>query len=544
VRNQLRVPREDLTLYAVPPLAAGLDIASRNRQSLEESALDIQGRSLPRLRQWSREQVLQAAREYTATWAGADNLPAEYAADAPVFVSGHQPSLFHPGVWIKNFALGRLAEQAGAVGLNLVVDNDTFATTSIRAPAGGREQPHLISIPFDEARPVQPWEDARIVNRPTFEQFGQRVSEAMAPWGIDPVVRELWPAAVAHSAQSDRLADCLTAARNRLERQWGTANLELPISRLCQLDPFFWFASHLLAHLPRFLEVHNEALREYRVVNRIRSRTHPVADLQRQGDWCEAPFWIWKAGDLHRARLYARQAGREVLLSDGSENVLARLPLTPQGEACCAVEVLRELTAGGVHLRTRALTTTLFSRLCLGDLFLHGIGGAKYDEMTDRIIARFFGLPAPGFLTVSGTLLLPLDPHPVVPEDEIRLRRLLRDLERNPEQHLAGRGESEIAALLAEERRLITEQDAAHLGTPERSARQSQRQQRYESYSKLRDVKQKLAEFTRTERARIAAERETVLRQLQANQILRDREFSYCLYPAEKLRQFTALVRD
>ena len=61
-----------------------------------------------------------------------------------------------------------------------------------------------------------------------------------------------------------------------------------------------------------------------------------------------------------------------------------------------------------MRLRTRALTTTLFSRFLLGDLFIHGIGGAKYDELGDEIARRFFGIEPPGFLTVSMTLWLGL----------------------------------------------------------------------------------------------------------------------------------------
>ena len=50
----------------------------------------------------------------------------------------------------------------------------------------------------------------------------------------------------------------------------------------------------------------------------------------------------------------------------------------------------------------------MFSRFLLGDLFIHGIGGAKYDELGDEISRRFFGIEPPGFLTVSMTLWLGL----------------------------------------------------------------------------------------------------------------------------------------
>ena len=42
-----------------------------------------------------------------------------------LLLAGHQPELFHPGVWVKNFALNGLARRHGATPLNLVVDNDT-----------------------------------------------------------------------------------------------------------------------------------------------------------------------------------------------------------------------------------------------------------------------------------------------------------------------------------------------------------------------------------------------------------------------------------
>ena len=95
----------------------------------------------------------------------------------------------------------------------------------------------------------------------------------------------------------------------------------------------------------------------------------------------------------------------------GEDEVLIELPLAADREACCAVERLRDLAARSIRLRTRALTTTMFSRFLLGDLFIHGIGGAKYDELGDEIARRYFGIEPPGFLTVSLTLWLELAPR-------------------------------------------------------------------------------------------------------------------------------------
>jgi len=63
----------------------------------------------------------------------------------------------------------------------------------------------------------------------------------------------------------------------------------------------------------------------------------------------------------------------------------------------------------------RALTLTLFARLILGDFFIHGIGGGKYDEVTDQIIRDYFGIDPPAFQVVSGTLHLPFPKFPHSP---------------------------------------------------------------------------------------------------------------------------------
>ncbi len=408
----------------------------------------------------------------------------------------------------------------------------------MRVPSGPREAPRVALVPFDEPRPRQPWEEARIHDRELFGSFAGRVRRAMGDWGFTPLLDEFWPAAVRRSAMTDSLAECLTAARSAWERRWGCANLELPVSRLCTLEPFLWFAAHLLAHLPRFRAVYNEVLHEYRRVNRVRSRTHPVADLREIDGWIEAPFRVWRAGDEVRRRLFARQAGGEVQLSDGEE-VFAALPLTPDQEACCAVRELQKLGSRGIRFRTRALTTTMFARLCFADLFVHGIGGAKYDQMTDRIVARFFKVCAPRFLTLSATLQLPVPGFAVEPQDECRLERQLRELDYNSDRHLAPQQRASAGELVADKRRLIAEQNSvAQRGAPQGSGGAHHSGAGYARFRALQEINRRLADLTRAERGRLEEELARTRQQLAANAVLHDRELAFCLYPSEKLQRF------
>ena len=61
------------------------------------------------------------------------------------------------------------------------------------------------------------------------------------------------------------------------------------------------------------------------------------------------------------------------------------------------MEQLGEAHTEGVRLRPRALITTMFARLVLSDIFIHGIGGAKYDQVTDAIVRRFFAVEPPEY---------------------------------------------------------------------------------------------------------------------------------------------------
>jgi hypothetical protein len=299
----------------------------------------------------------------------------------------------------------------------------------------------------------------------------------------------------------------------------------VPLSELCQTDGFYWFVSHLLAQLPRYHRVHNEALDEYRAARGIRSKNHPVAALAREGEWLEAPFWVWRAGQPRRRALLVRQRPREMdLRIAGEDEVLLELPLSPEREACCAVERLRSLADRAVRLRTRALTTTLFSRFMLGDLFIHGIGGAKYDELGDEIARRFFGIEPPGFLTLSMTLWLGLPTETASPGDVARIERDLRDLRFNPDRHLSEPANPDVRILVR------AKQEAVGASVTTRRERKARR-------LAIRRYNEALQASVSDSRSGLLALREETCRRLRWNRAARNREFSFVLHGSERLRQ-------
>ena len=533
--HRIVVPRRDGSWLTQPPPADWPGWLSANRAELSQSDYDCQGRALSELRRATQQHVRRAAQRYTSDLLGDDVTVPD---GTEWIVTGHQPELFHVGVWAKNFAVDRLAQTMKSVGINLLIDNDTHSGTGIAVPTGSRAAPQLTTVPFAESGPVCPWEELPLADRDFFASFPRRIQEAIQPWGFEPALPEFWPTGIAYADRTPqaRLCDCLAAVRVAAERNFGLRNLELPLSQLEEMPGFLWFVSNLLANLPRFRELYNVSVREYRRRNHLRSRSHPVPDLAVDDGWHEAPFWMWRAGETQRQRVFAKQSTTELLLRD-SRGVFAKLPLTSERSACCAVEVLAALPDHGVRLRSRALTTTLFARLFLADLFIHGIGGAKYDEMTDELIAKFYGMPAPPYATVSAALHLPLGgAWDAGPRQIGEVAQALWTLEHNPER-LAERLSPAEEHLVAEKQQLITEQHERQAARPHRrSARE--REQNRTRYRRLREINRLLQPAAATRRAEVEALQATLVSQRKANRILGSREFAWVLFPEEKLHRF------
>jgi hypothetical protein len=523
----LRAPASDGGLLVDPPPEAAAGLIASNTALLAGWEHDFQGRRASWLRAHVRREVLAEAHRFLKSHGLEGPLVEPNVSPqtpGPLVVTGHQPELFHPGVWIKNFAAAAVAGAHRGIALNLIVDNDLPKTSSIPVPRVEQGQIRVKHVDFDRWGGDIPFEDLHVRDEGMLASFGARARRALADAVSDPVLDDYWPLVNEQQGQPRPLGLRMSVARRALEASWGISNLEVPLAAVCRSEGFLWFVAHLLAHLPRFIEVHNRALAAYRAAHHVRSKNHPVAALAQEGEWLEAPFWVWRAAAPRRRGLLVRQRSQVMdLRIAGESDVLIELPLAPEREACCAVERLRELDARSVRLRTRALTTTMFSRYLLGDLFIHGIGGAKYDQLGDAISRRFFGIEPPGFLTVSLTLWLGLPPPPAPPEDLAAIERTLRALKFNPDRYL-----SEPYAEQA--RNLIRTKQEAIAG-PVTSSRD--RKSRFQAISCCNEA---LQPWVRELRDELLELRSQARRGLRSARAARNREFSFVLHSAGRLK--------
>ena len=441
-------------------------------------------------------------------------------------IGGHQPELFHPGVWVKNGVVAGLATQLGGVGLNLIVDNDLCAGASVRVPSGP-DLPGVTSLDWDVLRPQSPWEERPLPDAEMFASFGERCREHLRPWGIEPLAASQDWGAFPERGVVDRLV----SLRVRFERSVGVRNRELKVSDLADTHCFRRFLIGALCDAEALRAAYNSALIDYRNLNRIRSRSHPVPALEATTEGVETPFWVWRTGEAQRHRLFVQATGPERLRLHDGRREIGTISATSEATA---LTQLQDLRGQGWKIRPRALTLTLFCRVCLGSVFVHGIGGAKYDEMTDVLMQRWLGLTPPAIIVATATLRLFEGCAGPPREPEIaRLQRELRSIRWNPESVLQA-GVSESASDPSAKERPVAERQTALLA--EKSALLVSSLDPATRHLRLQAINSAL-------RAPLAEHEQLVRHALQQHltalphqRFLRSREFSANLFPSTAMQ--------
>lgn len=520
--RRLRAPRENGETLQSPPLKDAAKFLEQNVQSFAESRNVVIGEMrLSQLSRLGRKEVFDLARKHTEIYRDTSLFANRDIGLDRIVMSGHQPTLFHPGVWYKNFALSALGTSFGCVAINLIVDNDICGVAAISAPSVSDDSASIKMLHFDAPGDNIPFEARGIEDRAIFDSFDLRVKKAIAPVVDLPLVDQLWKFAKNFHQPETRLGETLAASRHALEIDLGLETLEVPLSQVAQTEAFARFTQHLLEHVEAFRSIYNRALLEYRTLHKIRSRSHPVPPLEVSGEWSEAPFWIWNTDQPVRGRLFTR-------ISNGTIKLTNRQDIHVSIEKARFVEQFCDLTARGIAVRPRAITTTMFSRLVLSDLFLHGIGGAKYDQLTDVIIEGFFGIVPPVFMTLTATMKLPTDYENITHADIVRVDQQLRELTFHPE------------AFISQPNSVVRELAARKLEWIGQNLPKGERLKRHRA---IEDCNERLQPYVESQRQNYQLQRDELPKKIRTSQILGSREFSFCLFPIELVDQLKMLAR-
>ncbi|MGH2398207.1 MAG: hypothetical protein ACRDF6_00045 [bacterium] len=508
--TEFEIPERSGQTLCLPSAAEFLSHAAANAAMLQRADVTIAGIPLADLRSRTRRTALALAASYGREL----NIVCAASDERALFIgTGHQPFLFHPGIWTKHLLVDRFGSRAAVV--NMPVDCDTAEDIGADAPHldGGLSIVHETLMRVD---PDVPYEAVEPPSLPVWQAFLDRLDAQLRTLPRRNV-RDVFAGFTSKTAglSAPDVGSFLTLARRLHEGD--SRYMELPVSRLTATPEFRLFFLHVAGQAERFAGIYNAQLEAYRERFNVRTAAQPFPNLNRDGPRIEVPFWVIQGG--RRRPLYVEQGRGRIRLWAGGE-VLGEVGGTdPEGVA-------------GLALRPKALALTAFSRLCLVDFFVHGVGGGRYDRVTDAVIAGFFGLTPPRYAVVTATLHLPLtefDPA----EERTSLQRRLLELQHNPERLLTDPSQTH-RRLIDEKWQLISRLERETLT----------RRERREITQRIRLINEQLAQGLDHERHSLERRLGVLGEISEASGAATHRGYPFCFFPRRAVDELVdAMVR-
>ncbi len=290
------------------------------------------------------------------------------ADDAPIVMTGHQLSWWHPGVLAKFIAADSFARRAGAGPAWIWVDQDEHEFATIEAPTKSSDGALAAErVPLAPVGAVG--EGWPVRSCPSFTPRAPSTRNPPALASVDAGLTRL-RAALSHLPASGSAAEQIARALTDLMSPHVPPAPAVFGTSLALTDLFQDLASRMAADPAAAIGAYNRA-----------AAANPAAGVAlldigaSRGP--ELPLW----------RIRPRQPRARIFAQD-----LASIPAH--------------------ELAPRALFMTALLRLAGCDLFIHGVGGGEYDKVTEAWIRDWLGETLAPRAIVSATLRLPLGaPH-------------------------------------------------------------------------------------------------------------------------------------
>jgi hypothetical protein len=304
-----------------------------------------------------------------------------------IAMAGHQPVVFHPGLLFKTELLSRLAKDTRAFGIHVVIDTDEGELCEVSWPridgeqlivrraaiadgGAGAETGTIGPILYSSQR-IKPREEIRLI-------FDEMQSDLRASGLLQEAAR-----AQTIGAVYERLSEYPLAVANSIAR-WSTEHRgyrEVPLSTLLKQTSLRQVLNDLTQDSERLFRSYNGSLERYRAEHSIKNAANPFPNLKTESGAYELPLWI--VTDSKRKPLWSNDAQASQLSGDS-------------------------------YLATRGSITTMLLRGYCSDIFIHGLGGGKYDRFVAMFASQYLGVELPDFVVASRTQVL----------DESRVKRL------------------------------------------------------------------------------------------------------------------------
>jgi hypothetical protein len=448
-RLSFEVPQRNKQIFLSPSGDKSGSLLEENKKIFSQYSFKILNQPFKEVRENSRKWVIKEALRFSKKF---DPDIAEKINPAYQYIiqTGHQPVFFHPGIWIKNIFLNELLKSPlpdKPLGLNIILDNDVCKDLNLSLPvlsSNGNLKLEKVNFLSPALAPNLPFKEYPCPSMELITKFNRDIIHRLK--SLESENKDIlnnfknFAQCLENSSRfcnqnykGGNLGELLGLARRLYEKEIKPTYLEIPFSQICDSDEFLSFFLEITKNIESFFKIYNNKLDEYRKLFKVRNRAHPSPNLIIKENLIEVPFWIWREGDQRRKIFILRGEGGNYLYNDSYGKIF---PIEKESlKSLSSLKIF--LKEKKLKIRPKALLLTLYNRLFISDLFIHGLGGAKYDLVTDEIIREFFKVEPPHFLVISCTLYLNFKSSSGASDSKISaLKKKIRDLEFNPERYV------------------------------------------------------------------------------------------------------------
>jgi hypothetical protein len=512
-----------------------------NKKRFQSYDFNISGIPFSQYREQVRSETLKDARKYTEKiWslcsklniAGTENLfytNDSYTQKKDIIQTGHSPALAHPGVLIKHCLVNSIAKKVNGIGINMVVDNDASNDNCLNIPDINGQDSSAERIDFLPGLRNLAFEEIRYIDSTQLPAFKESVLKSLHNPDMMKTFEDFMNAVIKFSGETLQFSDLFTFARHVFLTRFGISNLEVPVSLISETDTFLNFFLHITANARCFVDIYNAKLREYRTLKKISSKVNPLPDLMKKEFVVEMPFWVWEEGE-QRKSLFASVANGSRISIICEDKIVEDFNFGEGNRSTENLKRLKALISKGIKIRPKAIANTMYSRMFFSDLFIHGIGGAKYDQVTDRIIREFFDVEPPEYATISATLHLPYKPFDASKKDVTALKHIIKDMGYNPDRYASEQimKNAGMKSLINEKKELLAKES-------------NDTKEKHLTFDRIKQLnslmKDKISPLIKEKEN----EMEDVEKKLRYNSIVTNRDYPFCLYPESMLRELFKL---
>ncbi|MEM9346616.1 MAG: hypothetical protein AAGB26_08360 [Planctomycetota bacterium] len=342
----------------------------------------------------------------------------------PTIATGHQPTLWHPGILAKDLAAIAVARHLDGSALHIVVDYDTLGPPILDLPAidGSRLRADRYALGAPSSTMTRPANSLPAIDideaaHRLRQWSAMHVPESVAA-GLTLIADAYQEAGHSRPNQAAQTTAVIDAMRRPLVGDLSIRNASTIVTQ--------HFVDRLLDSPVACATAYNRA-----------ALTYPEAGIRPLyvgRDSVELPLWAQHTSD--RTPVFADLGdSKPELFTQGQDLDISR------------PDALQ-------HLRPRAITLSAIMRSEHCDLFIHGTGGGVYDRVTERWWQDWTGEGLAPKAVVSADVYLPFDVPVATRTEYEHAQWYAHHLPHNIDRYIQASNEAE-AALIEEKRRVL-----------------------------------------------------------------------------------------